>query len=336
MTIKDNLLQDANFRNNLEISFQLIEQNIEKGTLWNCGVTSRGIVIVKNDDSIIDKIIFVVKRLFWCIDTSYSSMQELKQRVKCAELNQLTTKTAKVRQKLENIKQKHTDADGVLYQKEREVGDVTNDLNFLKTAFQTEKEKYSKLDEAMAAKQKEFELLEQKLKAIAKEEELEAKLQAQRIASLTLAKEIENITEDLSAKHAALISSIDKTELGLMGWLTNASQMITEKRQALKGYLANDAYVKPYDCFDVVLNNFRKKLHDLKKQIPLIKDSKEYADFLTQLGIIETSGWSDTYSGTTYTVGPKSQSILQKTILREIKELTELTFIRNQIMALTA
>jgi|GEM_PF-5578882 len=90
--INASLLQDANFRQQLEASFKLIEQKIESKTLWNCGISSKGVEIISNDDGKIRKIVFFVKRLFGYIDTSYTSMQELKQTVRLTEHTDLTAK----------------------------------------------------------------------------------------------------------------------------------------------------------------------------------------------------------------------------------------------------
>ena len=335
MKISNNLLQDANFRKNLEDNLKFIEQNIEQQTLWNCGITSKGIAIVSQDDSIIAKIVFLVKKLFGYVDTSYASMQELKRRVMIAELTELTGKIVTVKQNLEDINHQNTLTEKDLRTKTDQVKSATQELDILNASVSPKKRELIILEKEIEAKKTVLEALEGKLKTIAKEEELETKLKAQRLATQTITKEIEEITENLGSKHAELISRIGNTELGVAGWLANANQMIKEKEKALKDLLSYEAYIKPYDAWGVVLNQFREELHRLNNLIPLIINPKQYTDFLSQLHKIETTGWSYIYYNHSYTVTPKSQSSLQKTILREIKELVELIFTRRQIMALT-
>ena len=335
MIINNSLLQDASFRQDLEANFKLIEQNIEEGTLWGCGITSKDISIVRKNDSIIDKIVFFVKKLFGRIDTSYASMQELKQRVKLVELTELTDKITKAQQSLDSLNHENTSAAKDFHTNDIHIKAVKQVLGFLNASVSAKKGEITELEEIIAAKKKDFEFLEFKLKSIAKEEELEAKLQAKRLVTQAITKEIEEITEGLGAKHAELISRIGKTELGVAGWLANAHQMIKEKEKTLKGLLQKDSSVKPDNDFEAVLNDFRTELFRLRNLIPLIINSKEYADFLTQLEIIKTTGWSMFKANKTYTVTPNLQSNLQKTILREIEDLAKLTFTRSQMMALT-
>jgi len=161
-------------------------------------------------------------------------------------------------------------------------------------------------------------------------------LQAQRLATQALTKEIEEIAEGLGKKHAELIQRIGDSKLGVGGWIANANQMIQEKENALKDLLSQDIYIKPDDGFGVALDHFRGELRRLRSQVPLVTSSTQYVDFLSQLRVIETTGWNYTYYKETYKVTPKSQTTLQKTILREIKGLVELTFTRSQMMALAS
>lgn len=328
--INNQLLQDATFRQQLEASFTLIEQKIENKTLWNCGITSKGVVIISNDDGKISKIVFLVKQLFGYIDTSSASMQELKQRVRFTEHTDLTAKCADLNRKI-------SVAQGVLSAKTDKAEEVARGLKNLETSVDSKKSESSALDKNIAAKKKTLGALEEKLKAIAQEEELEAKLQAKRLATQAITQEIEAITEGLAKKHAELIQRIGESKLGaggVGGWIANASQMIQEKEKALTDHLSQDVYIKASDSFGVVLDAFRRELPHLKSKIPLITSSTQYADFLSQLRIIETTGWNYTYYDRTYCVTPKDLCTLEKTILREIKELAELTFTRSQMMAL--
>lgn len=335
MKIDNNLLQDANFRQTLEANFKLIEKNIEERTLWNCGITSKGISIVRQDDGIIYKIVFLVRQFFGCIDTSYASMQELKKRIKLVELTDLTYKIIETKLNLLNFERQDTVASEDLRTKTDLVKNVTQELNALNANVSTKKGEISDLEKAIAAKKNELAVLEEKLKAIAKEEELEAKLQAKRVATQAITKDIEDITNGLSAKHAELIARIGKSDLGIAGWIANANQMIKEKTEALNDHLSTNHEFIRTDSGDIATNQFRRELGRLSTQIPLIISSKQYADFFSQLLNIETTGWSYVYYNHTYTITPNSQTDLQKTILREIKELTELHFTRSQMMALS-